>query len=178
MTMTKEELVELIKQTIIDLKKEKKVAELDEAIENENDLHEEVIDNLEQEKQDVEAGVIQNSEPSKIQNKCDSVQNECGDKKTEAKNAEESDKSEVTDEVKEEVTEEIQEGKEEGKTEEKIEKEVKEEVAEEKDDEKKEEVIKLEALNSTPKTEGIDIVKNFAPKQTSAKGYAITTVIR
>lgn len=189
MTMTKEELVELIKQTIADLKKEEKVAELDKAIENENECHENIVDNLEQEKQDVEAGVVQNSEPSKIQNQCDSVQNECGDKKTEVKN------EEVTEEVKEEVKEEIQEGKEEGKTEEEVKEEVKEEIVEEKkeesddsEDEKKEEkkaeqvskeeVIKLEALNSTPKTEGIDIVKNFAPTQTSAKGYAITTIVR
>lgn len=189
MTMTREELVELIKQTIIDLKKEEKVAELDKAIENENECHENIVDNLEQEKQDVEAGVVQNSKPSET--KC---QNECGDdKKTEVKNAE--DAEQVTDEVKEEVKEEIQEGKEEGKTEEEIKEEVKEEIVEEKKEEsddsedekkedaeqvseKKEEVIKLEALNSTPKTEGIDIVKNFAPTQTSAKGYAITTIIR
>ena len=152
MELTREELVELIKQTIADLKKEEKVAELDKAIENENECHENIVDNLEQEKQDVEAGVVQNSEPSKIQNQCDSVQNECGDKKTEVKNAEESDKSEVTEEVKEEVKEEIQEGKEEGKTEEEIKEEVKEEIVEEKEEnkEKKEEVIKIEALNSAP----------------------------
>lgn len=170
MTLTKEELVELIKQTIADLKKEEKVAELDKAIENENACHDDIVDNLEQEKQAVEAGVIQNSEPTKT--KC---QNECGDeKKTEVKNAEE-------DEVTEEVKEEVKEGKEEGKTEEEIKEEVKEEVKEESDksevkEEKKEEdepetedaeqvseeeeVIKLESLNSQPKTEGIDIVKN------------------
>lgn len=156
MELTREELVELIKQTIADLKKEEKVAELDKAIENENECHENIVENLEQEKQDVEAGVVQNSEPSKTE-----CQNECGDdKKTEVKNAEESDKSEVTEEVKEEVKEEIQEGKEEGKTEEEIKEEVKEEIVEEKEDEsddsedekkeKKEEVIKIEALNSAP----------------------------
>ena len=156
MELTREELVELIKQTIADLKKEEKVAELDKAIENENECHENIVENLEQEKQDVEAGVVQNSEPSKTE-----CQNECGDdKKTEVKNAEESDKSEVTEEVKEEVKEEIQEGKEEGKTEEEIKEEVKEEIVEEKEEEsddskdekkeKKEEVIKIEALNSAP----------------------------
>lgn len=148
MELTREELVELIKQTIADLKKEEKVAELDKAIENENECHENIVDNLEQEKQDVEAGIVQNSEPSKTE-----CQNECGDdKKTEVKNAEESDKSEVTEEVKEEVKEEIQEGKEEGKTEEEVKEEVKEEIVEEKkeDKEKKEEVIKIEALNSAP----------------------------
>lgn len=148
MELTREDLVELIKQTIADLKKEEKVAELDKAIENENECHENIVENLEQEKQDVEAGVVQNSEPSKTE-----CQNECGDdKKTEVKNAEESDKSEVTEEVKEEVKEEIQEGKEEGKTKEEIKEEVKEEIVEEKeeDKEKKEEVIKIEALNSAP----------------------------
>lgn len=153
MELTREELVELIKQTIADLKKEEKVAELDKAIENENECHENIVENLEQEKQDVEAGVVQNSEPSKIQNQCDSVQNECGDdKKTEVKNTEESDKSEVTEEVKEEVKEEIQEGKEDGKTKEEVKEEVKEEIVEEKEEEKekKEEVIKIEALNSAP----------------------------
>ena len=143
MELTREELVELIKQTIADLKKEEKVAELDKAIENENECHENIVENLEQEKQDVEAGVVQNSEPSKTE-----CQNECGDKKTEVKNSEE-----VTEEVKEEVKEEIQEGKEEGKTEEEIKEEVKEEIVEEKEEEKKEkkeEVIKIEALNSAP----------------------------
>lgn len=145
MELTREELVELIKQTIADLKKEEKVAELDKAIENENECHDNIVENLEQEKQDVEAGVVQNSEPSKTE-----CQNECGDdKKTEVKNAEE-----VTEEVKEEVKEEIQEGKEEGKTEEEVKEEVKEEIVEEKEEEdekeKKEEVIKIEALNSAP----------------------------
>ena len=159
MTMTKEELVSLIKETIADMntepaKVEKKTEEM-------------VADNA--------------CSDDKVEKP---VENGCGDKNTEAKNAE--DAEQVTDEVKQEVKEEIQEGKAEGKTEEEIKEEVKEEIAEEKEEDKEkklaekvtEEVIKLEALNSTPKTEGIDIVKNFAPKQTSAKGYAITTVIR
>lgn len=151
MEITREQLVELIKQTIIDLKKEEKVAELDDAIENENEVHDNIVENLEQEKQDVEAGIVQNSEPTKIQNQCDSVQNECGDKKTEVKNAEESDKSEVTEEVKEEVKEEIVEEKKDGETKEEVKEEVKEEIVEEKkEDNEDEEVIKIEALNSAP----------------------------
>ena len=128
MELTREELVELIKQTIIDLKKEKKVAEINKEIENENECHDNIVESLEQKKMDIEAGVVQNSEPSKTE-----CQNECGDEKTEVKNAEESDKSEVTEEVKEEVKEEINE-----------------EVAEEKADKEDEEVIKIEALNSAP----------------------------
>lgn len=143
MELTREELVELIKQTIIDLKKEKKVAELDKAIENENECHENIVDNLEQEKQDVEAGVVQNSEPSKTE-----CQNECGDEKTEVKNAEESDKEEVTEEVKEEVkddkTEEVVSQSE------TIKEDTVEEVKEEKKDEEENEVIRIEALNSSP----------------------------
>lgn len=156
MELTREELVELIKQTISDLKKEEKVAELDKAIENENECHDNIVENLEQEKQDVEAGVVQNSEPSKTkcQNECGDVSDKSDNENTEVKNAEESDKSEVTEEVKEEVKEEIQEGKEEGKTEEEVKEEVKEEIVEEKEEEekkeKKEEVIKIEALNSAP----------------------------
>lgn len=185
MTITREELVELIKQTIADLKKEEKVAELDKAIENENECHDDIVDSLEQEKQAVEAGVIQNSEPSKTE-----CQNECGDKKTEVKNEED----DVTDEVKEEV----KEGKEEGKTEEEIKEEVREEVKEEVKKEKKEEkedepeteesdkseeeeVIKLESLNSQPKTEGIDIVKNSVSTvdtpETQFSGIKITRII-
>ena len=188
MTMTREELVELIKQTIIDLKKEEKVAELDKAIENENECHDDIVDSLEQEKQAVEAGVIQNSEPAKTE-----CHNECGDdKKTEVKNAEDTE----TDEVKEE----IKEDKEEGKTEEEVkedaeqvsevkeEKEDAEQVSEEDesetesdDEDEDEEVIKLESLNSQPKTEGIDIVKNsVSTTQTTEPqftGIKITRII-
>ena len=151
MTMTKEELVSLIKETIAGM--------------NAEEVKEEVVENA--------------CSDDKVEKP---VENECGDKKTEAKNAEVDEQ--VTDEMKMEVKEEVQEGKAEGKSEEEIKEEVKEEIAEEKEDaeqvskDKKGEVIKLEALNSTPKTEGIDIVKNFAPTQTSAKGYAITTIVR
>lgn len=162
MTMTKEELVSLIKETV----------------------------------------AAMNAEPVKEEVKEVVVENECSDDKAEKPVENECEKDtdvvkneDTPEEVKEEVKEEIQEGKEEGKTEEEIKEEVKEEIVEEKKEEsddsededkkdaeqvskKKEEVIKLEALNSTPKTEGIDIVKNFAPTQTSAKGYAITTIIR
>lgn len=153
MDMTIEQLKELIKGVIADLKKEEAVKKVEEEIKTENEVHDDIVENLEEKKDAIESGVVQNSEPSKIQNQCDSVQNECGDKKTEVKNAEESDKSEVTEEVKAEVKEEIQEGKEEGKTKEEIKEEVKEEIAEEKEEEKKEkkeEVIKIEALNSAP----------------------------
>lgn len=181
MEMTKEELVELIKQTIIDLKKEKKMEEIDEAIENENEVHEDIVENLEQEKKDVENGVIQNSEPAKTEED-KPTENSCGKSYksdvAEVKN-EETDKedAEQVSEMKEEVKEEIQEGKEEGKTEEEIKEEVKEEVAEEKkeDKEEKEEVIKIDALNSATKTFGLDVVKNSGANKPSypGEGYAI-----
>lgn len=163
MTMTKEELVSLIKETVAAM-------------------------NAEPVKEEVKEEVAENAcSEDKAE---EPVENECADVVKNEDTAEDT-KEEVTEEVKEE----IQEGKEEGKTEEEIKEEVKEEIVEEKKEEsddsededekkdaeqvsKKEEVIKLEALNSTPKTEGIDIVKNFAPTQTSAKGYAITTIVR
>ena len=118
MEMTKEELIELIKQTIIDLKKEK-MEEIDDAIENENEVHEDIVDNLEQEKQAVEAGVIQNSEPAKTEDeegdktadekKAEetSAENACGDKTDEVKNEEvEETKEETVEETKEETKDE------------------------------------------------------------------------
>lgn len=157
MTMTKEELVSLIKETVAAM-------------------------NAEPVKEEVKEEVVENAcSEDKAE---EPVENECADV---VKN--EDTKEEVTEEVKEEV----KEAKEEGKTPEEVKEEVKEEIVEEvkeeaaepvkeeveeEKEEKKEEVIKLEALNSTPKTEGIDIVKNFAPTQTSAKGYAITTIVR
>lgn len=143
MELTIEQLKELIKETIADLKKEEAVKEVEQQIKNENEVHEDIVGNLEEKKDAIEAGVVQNSEPSKTE-----CQNECGDKKTEVKN------EEVTEEVKEEV-------KEEGKTKEEVKEEVKEEISEEKEEksdetedekkeEKKEEVIKIEALNSAP----------------------------
>ena len=122
MTITKEELVSLIKETVASMNSEQKT-----------DTQE-----------------MKNAECACDPTTDEKVENGCG--KTEVKNAEESDKSEVTEEVKEEINEEIQEGKEEGKTKEEIKREINEEVAEEKadkeDDEK--EVIRIEALNSRP----------------------------
>lgn len=169
MEMTKEELIELIKQTIIDLKKEKKVEELEEAIENENEVHENIVENLEQEKQDVEAGIIQNSEPAKTEDEegdktADekkteetSAENACGDKTDEVKNEE-------VEETKEETVEETKE-------------ETKDDKKEEVKEEEKEEVIKIDALNSAPKTFGMDIIKNTGANKPryEGEGYAIVT---
>ena len=113
----------------------------------------------------------------------------------------------TVDEVKEEVKEEVVEAVEEGKTPEETKEEVIEEVKEETTDnacsedkvengcgkedevkneevkedeeEKKEEVIKIEALNSTPKTFGLDVVKNSAAAKPryQGEGYAIVTKV-
>lgn len=112
----------------------------------------------------------------------------------------------VVDEVKEEVKEEVVEAVKEGKTPEETKEEVVEEVKEETADnacsedkadngcgkedevkneevkedkeEKKEEVIKIEALNSAPKTFGFDIIKNSAAApRYEGEGYAIVTKI-
>ena len=105
MTITKEELVSLIKETVASMDSDQKTDT--------------------QEMKNAECACDPTDEK---------VENGCDDKKTEVKNAEESDKSEVTEEVKEEVKEEINE-----------------EVAEEKmDDKEDDEVIRIEALNSAP----------------------------
>ncbi len=196
MTMTKEELVELIKQTIIDLKKEKKVEELDKAIDAENDLHEEVIDNLEQEKQDVENGVIQNSKPDedpekkdpeddpekKDPEKADEVvdaTNACDDtEKVESTNTD-PEKADEAEDMKEEKKEDEEEKKEE-KTESTTSELDKTDDPEDKEEEE-EEVIKIEALNATPKTYGLDVVKNTGIGQRKLEypeqGYAIVTKV-
>ena len=204
MTMTKEELVELIKQTIIDLKKEKKVEELDKAIDAENDLHEEVIDNLEQEKQDVENGVIQNSKPDedpekkdpeddpekKDTEKADEVvdaTNACDDtEKVESTNTdpekadEAEDKKEDEEEKKEDEEEKKEEVKETDSTTSELDKTDDPEEKKE-EEEEEEEVIKIEALNATPKTFGLDVVKNTGIGQRKLEypeqGYAIVTKV-
>ena len=128
MTITKEELVSLIKETVASMNSEQKT------------------DTQEMKNADCSCDPTTDE---KVENECgktdEMVDNACGDKKTEVKNAEE-----VTEEVRQDVKEEIQEGKEEGKTKEEINREVKEEVAEEKADKEDEEVIRIEALNSCP----------------------------
>lgn len=87
------------------------------------------------------------------------VDNACSEEKAEeAKNEEPEVKVEVVDEKKEEV----------------------EETKEEHEEPEDKEVIKLEALNSQPKTEGLDIVKNSALHSAKAypfEGYAVVTRI-
>ena len=128
MTITKEELVSLIKETVASMKSEQKT-----------DTQE-----------------IQNADCScdpttdeKVENECGKtdkmVENECGKKADVTKNEEV-----IEDGIKEDIKEEIQEGKEEGKTKEEVQREIKEEIAEEKADKEDDEVIKIEALNSAP----------------------------
>lgn len=184
MTMTKEELVSLIKETIAGMNPEKtKVNEAEQVSEKTEDT--EKVSKM------VAEDACSDDKVEKPVEKAEQVSNGCGDKNTEAKNAE--DTEQVTDEVKKEVKEEIQEGKAEGKTEEEIKEEVKEEIDEEKEDKKdaeqvskkedeeEEEVIKIEALNSTPKTFGLDVVKNTGvghrKLEYPEQGYAIVTKV-
>lgn len=148
MEMTKEELVQLIKDTIADLKKEEAIEKVEDAIQSENDIHEEVVEDLEAEKTAIENGVVQNSEPA--MNSCAETEtattNECSEVDSQVESINETEEKDDDDTVEEEKdAEQVSE-----KVEEKV-----EEVVEE----KKEEVIPLEALNSAPKTDGIDIVK-------------------
>ena len=122
MTITKEELVSLIKETVASMKSEQKT------------------DTQEMKNADCSCDPTTDE---KVENECGKtdkmVENECGKKADVTKN----------EEIKEEIKEEIQEGKEEGKTKEEVNREIKEEVAEEKAD-KEDEVMKIEALNSAP----------------------------
>ena len=125
MTITKEELVSLIKETVASMNSEQKT---DTQEMNEEQKAECACDTTTDEKVENECGKTD-----------EVVENGCGKEADVTKN----------EEIKEEIKEEIQEGKEEGKTKEEINREVKEEVAEEKAD-KEDEVIKIEALNSAP----------------------------
>ena len=122
MTITKEELVSLIKETVASMKSEQKA------------------DTQEMQNAECECGKTDEM----VENACGKtdkmVDNACGEKADVTKN----------EEIKEEIKEEIQEGKEEGKTKEEINREIKEEIAEEKADKEDDEVIKIEALNSAP----------------------------
>ena len=123
MTITKEELVSLIKETVASMNSEQKT-----------DTQE-----------------MKNAECACDPTTDEKVENGCGNKDDVTKNEEVIEDGVIEDEIKEDVKEEIQEGKEEGKTKEEINREVKEEVAEEKaDKEDEDEVIKIEALNSAP----------------------------
>ena len=161
MEMTKEELVQLIKDTIEDLKKEKAVEKVEQEIKTENEVHEDIVENLEEKKEAIESGVV----PTDALNSAPTCKNECGDDKT-TKNSEDE-----TTEVKEEIVEEKKED--DDKDDEKKE-EIVEEVKEKKEDEdeKKEEVIPLEALNSAPKTVGVDIVKGGTQSWQKLSGKA------
>ena len=123
MTITKEELVSLIKETVASMKSEQKTDT--------------------QEMKNAECACDPTTD-EKVENECGKtdkmVENECG----------KTDKMVENEEVTEEVKEEIKEGKEEGKTKEEVKREIKEEVAEEKADKEDDEVIKIEALNSAP----------------------------
>lgn len=169
MEMTKEELVQLIKDTIEDLKKEKAVEKVEQEIKDENEVHEGIVDNLEEKKEAIESGVV----PTDALNSAPACKNECGDEKT-TKNSEEE-----TTEVNEEIVEEKKEDEDDDKDDEKKEEvvsqseTVKEEVEEKKDGEQvAKEVIPLEALNSAPKTVGVDIVKGGTQSWQKLNGKA------
>ena len=123
MTITKEELVSLIKETVASMNSEQKTDT--------------------QEMKNAECSCDPTTD-EKVENECGKtdkmVENECGKKADVTKN----------EEIKEDIKEEIQEGKEEGKTKEEVKREIKEEIAEEKADKEDDEVIKIEALNSAP----------------------------
>lgn len=148
MDMTIEQLKELIKGVIADLKKEEAVKKVEEEIKTENEVHEDIVENLEEKKDAIESGVVQNSEPEKKgEDEEKPVENACSDKTEEVKNEET-----TTEEKPVENPATTQNTCSEKKEESDL-SEVKNEeapVEEKKEEEKKEEVIKIEALNSAP----------------------------
>ena len=144
MELTIEQLKELIKETIADLKKEEAVKEVEQEIKNENEVHEDIVENLEDKKDAIEAGVM-NSEPEKKEGEGVECENE---NPTEVKEGETKENCEVQNECsekKDEVKNECSETNEEVKN-----AEVVDEKKEEKEEEEEKEVIKIEALNSAP----------------------------
>ena len=123
MTITKEELVSLIKETVASMKSEQKTDT--------------------QEMKNAECACDPTTDKM-VDNACGKtdkmVDNACGEKADVTKN----------EDIKEDIKEEIIEGKEEGKTKEEVQREIKEEIADEKADKEDDEVIKIEALNSAP----------------------------
>lgn len=159
MDMTIEQLKELIKGVIADLKKEEAVKKVEEEIKTENEVHEDIVENLEEKKDAIEEGVVQNSEPEKKGEEEEKpVENSCSDKTEEVKNGEQVANEEATTEESDKSEKPVENACSEKKESDKSE-EVKngEQVAneeapveEKKEEEKKEEVIKIEALNSAP----------------------------
>ena len=142
MEMTIEQLKELIKGVIADLKKEEAVKKVEEEIKTENEVHEDIVENLEEKKDAIESGVVQNSEPEKKgEDEEKPVENACSEKTEEVKNQETPTEEKPTEEKPVDNT--CSEKKEEVKNEDAP-------VEEKKEEEKKEEVIKIEALNSAP----------------------------
>lgn len=162
MEMTKEELVQLIKDTIEDLKKEKAVEKVEQEIKDENEVHEDIVESLEVKKEAIETGTM----PVDALNSAstckngEQVANGCGDDKT-VKNSEDETKDETKDDDK--VETETDDDKDDDDKD---------------DDEKKDgeqvakEVIPLEALNSAPKTVGVDIVKGGTQSWQKLSGKA------
>lgn len=150
MEMTIEQLKELIKGVIADLKKEEAVKKVEEEIKTENEVHDDIVENLEEKKDAIEAGVVQNSEPEKKgEDEEKPVENACSDKTEEVKNEETPTAEAPTEEKPVENPATTQNACSEKKEEVKNEEAPVEEKKEE-EEEKKEEVIKIEALNSAP----------------------------
>lgn len=184
MTMTKEELVSLIKETIADMNTEpakvekktedtekvsKMVAEnacSDDKVEKPVEKAEQVTDEVKQDvKEEIQEGKAEGKTPEEIKKE---VKEEIAEEKAEAEQV--SKKEDVEEKKDEEKTDSTT--SELDKTDDPEDKEEKEE-----DDE----VIKIEALNSTPKTFGLDVVKNTGvghrKLEYPEQGYAIVTKV-
>ena len=160
----KEEIEQEKKEDILTMDKEELIKLIDEAV----------------------AAAVEKMKASKEEEVVEEVKEEVKEEVVEAaeegKTPEEA-KEEVIEEVKEETADnacsedKVENGC--GKEDEVKNEEVKEEEKKEDETDGKEEVIKIEALNSAPKTFGLDIIKNSAAAKPHypGEGYAIVTKV-
>lgn len=71
MEMTKEELVQLIKDTIADIKKEQAVEKVEQEIKDENEVHDGIVESLEVKKEAIETGTMPVDALNSASNTCE-----------------------------------------------------------------------------------------------------------
>lgn len=136
--MTKEELKQLIKDAIAEIKKDEAVENVEAEIKDENEFHKEIVESLEEKKDAIEAGDVQ---PEEVVNEAPKAEetacNACGEETKEAANEQPKEEEKKDDDD---------------------------------DDDDDKEVIKIEALNSAPKTAGLDVIKDSGSKWQALSG--------
>lgn len=139
MTMTKDELVALIKDTVLALNSCPSVEKKEE------------VQNAEPEKKEEACNACTSEEKKDVENAESEVKEETPEEKVEVLKEAIKDEDKLHEEVKESLEEKLEDAKDEAKAENSCsEEDKKDKVINEETEEKKEEVIKMEALNSAP----------------------------